>query len=95
VTDFVSAGAVGGLLAGCAGDASCAIRTTIRAGATTIATSGTERMGANELGYLIFKLTARGRALLAGAPGNQLGAYATVSQPGATAHAALALVGFR
>jgi hypothetical protein len=95
VTDFVSAGAVGGLLAGCAGDASCAIRTTIRAGATTIATSGIERMGANELGYLIFKLTARGRALLAGAPGNQLGAYATVSQSGATAHAALALVGFR
>jgi hypothetical protein len=95
VTDFVSAGATGGLLAGCSGNASCAIRTTIRAGNTTIATGGPERLGANELGYLIFKLTASGRALLAAASGNQLGVYATVSQPGGTAHAALALVGFR
>ena len=95
VTDFVSADAIGGLLAGCSGNASCVIYTSIRAGNTTIATGGPERLGANELGYLIFKLTAQGRALLAGASGNQLGVYATVSQPGATAHAALALVGFR
>jgi hypothetical protein len=95
VTDFVSSGATGGLLAGCSGNASCAIRTSIKAGGTTIATAGPERLGANELGYLIFNLTARGRALLAGAAGNQLGAYATISQPGATAHAAVALVGFR
>jgi hypothetical protein len=94
-TDFVSAGATGGLLAGCSGSASCAIQTSIRAGNTTIASGGPERLGANELGYLLFKLTAGGRAVLAAASGNQLGVYATVSQPGATAHAALALVGFR
>jgi hypothetical protein len=94
-TDFVFAGLTGGLLAGCSGNASCMIQTSIRAGNTTIATGGPERLGANELGYLMFKLTAPGRAILAAASGNQLGVYATVSQPGATAHAALALVGFR
>ncbi len=95
-TDFVFAGLTGGLLAGCGGNASCTtIQTSIRAGNTTIATAGPERLGANELGYLMFKLTAPGRAMLAAASGNQLGVYATVSQPGATAHAALALVGFR
>jgi hypothetical protein len=94
-TDFVFAGLTGGLLAGCAGNVSCIIQTSIRAGNTTIATGGPERLGANELGYLMFKLTAPGRAMLAAASGNQLGVYATASQPGATAHAALALVGFR
>jgi hypothetical protein len=93
-TDFVSTGA-GGLLAGCSGSASCVVQTSIRAANTTIATGGPERLGANEIGYLLFQLTPGGRALLAAASGDQLGAYATISQPGATAHAALALVGFR
>jgi Domain of unknown function (DUF1906) len=95
-SDFVFAGLTGGLLAGCTGNAPCsAIQTSIRAGSTTIATGGPERLGANELGYLMFKLSASGRALLAAAGGNQLGVYVTISQPGATAHAAMALVGFR
>jgi hypothetical protein len=95
-TDFVFVGLTGGLLAGCAGNASCTtIQTSIRAGNTTVATAGPERLGANELGYLMFKLTASGLALLAAASGNQLGVYVTISQPGATAHGALALVGFR
>jgi len=37
-------------------------------------------IGADELGYLIFSLTSRGRTLLANARGNQLGARVTITQ---------------
>ena len=45
-----------------------------------IARTGRELIGADELGYLIFSLTARGKTLLAHAHGNQLGARVTITQ---------------
>ena len=48
--------------------------TTITAGRTTIARTGPEFLGVNELGYLIFTLTPQGHAMLARAHGRLVGA---------------------
>jgi Domain of unknown function (DUF1906) len=94
LTEFVYGGAVGGILAGCFASAPCHVSTTITAGRTTISSTGTEALGANELGYLLFKLTPQGHAMLARARGNHLGAQVTITDGSATATANVALVGF-
>jgi hypothetical protein len=71
------------------------VRTTLSVGRTVIATTGSELLGARDVGYLIFSLTASGRSMLAHAAGNQLGAAVTISDGGATARGQIALVGFR
>jgi hypothetical protein len=94
-TDFVSSAGVGGILAGCMSTtSSCATTTTVSVGKTVIARTGPEFLGANELGYLLFTLTAAGRALLAHADGNQLGAQVRITSGSTTASADIALVGF-
>jgi hypothetical protein len=85
---------VGGILAGCFANAPCDVMTTITAGRATIARTGPELLGANELGYLIFKLTPQGHTMLARAHGNQLGAHVTITDGSATANADIALVSF-
>ncbi len=92
-TDFVHASRVGGLLAGCFGDLPCKTRTTITAGHTTIAEAG-QFLGAHELGYLIFRLTAKGRKLLRHAHGNQLPVTVTITSGPATATGRIVLVSF-
>ena len=94
-TDFVSAGAVGGVAADCFNPTPCKVRTTITAGRTVIASTGAELIGANALGYLTFRLTARGNAMLSRAPGNQLAARIALSAANATATGDIALVRFR
>ncbi len=94
VTDFVSPGAVGGILAGCFANAPCRAMTTITAGRATIARTGPELLGANELGYLIFRLTAQGNAMLARSHGNHLAAHVIITDGSATASADIALVRF-
>jgi hypothetical protein len=93
-TDFVSSGWVGGVLAGCSAGAPCEVTTTITVGRTTIARSGPQVLGANELGYLIVRLTPQGHAMLLHARGNQLGAHLTITDGSATANANIALVRF-
>jgi Arylsulfotransferase (ASST) len=95
LTDFVSSGGVGGLLAECLGSSPCHVRTSVSAGGKAIASTGTELIGARGVGYLIFSLNSSGRSLLAHAHGNQLGAAVTISDGGATAHGSVALVDFR
>ena len=95
LTDFVSAGGVGGILAQCPTTTPCHVSTTVSVGSTTIAKTGSELLGGREVGYLIFSLTSAGRSMLAHAHGNQLGAAVTISDGGATAHGSVALVGFR
>ena len=95
LTDFVSSGGVGGLLAECLGTAPCHASTSLSVGGKTIASTGTELIGARGVGYLIFSLNSTGRSLLAHAHGNQLGAAVTVTDGGATAHGSVALVDFR
>jgi hypothetical protein len=79
-TDFVSSRGVGGLLAACGTSTTCSVTTAVSVGRTVIASTGRELLGADELGYLIFSLTSRGRTLLAHARGNQLGARVTITQ---------------
>jgi hypothetical protein len=95
LTDFVSSGGVGGILAGCYGDDPCHTSTKLSVGSTVVATTGTELLGPRSVGYLIFSLTAAGRSLLAHARGNQLGAAVTITDGGATARGQVALVRFR
>ena len=79
-TDFVSSRGVGGILAACGSATTCSVTTEVSVGRTVIARAGRELIGADELGYLIFSLTPRGRTLMANARGNQLGARVTISQ---------------
>jgi hypothetical protein len=93
-TDFVFARGAGGILAGCGTPAPCPITTTLSVGRTQIATTQPEIVGGGELGYLFFSLTSRGRALLAHAAGNQLGATLTISSGSSVATARIALIQF-
>jgi Arylsulfotransferase (ASST) len=95
LTDFVSsASGVGGILAACVTTAPCHVSTRITSGSTTIATTGSEFIGAGELGYLSFTLTSAGRSMLAHAAGNQLPAHVTLTSGSTNASADLALVQF-
>ncbi|MBV9192929.1 MAG: DUF1906 domain-containing protein [Solirubrobacterales bacterium] len=84
LSDYVNGG-VGGILAGCRGVPVCNVTTTLSAGRTVIARTGTEQIGANELGYLIFTLTPQGRALLTRASGNSVLVRAVLSMNAASA----------
>ncbi len=92
--DYVSSRGVGGILTTCRNTVACHIAVTLKAGNAVIAHTGSEYLGANELGYLIFSLTARGRELLSRAPGNQLGAQLTLTNAGASVSSRIVLVGF-
>ena len=95
MTDFVSSGGVGGILAECLASTPCHTKTTLSVGNTTIATTGSELLGGRSVGYLYFSLNSSGRSLLAHAHGNQLGAALTISDGDATARGQVALVRFR
>ena len=95
LTDFVSNGRVGGILSACLSTTPCHVTTTLSVGHTVIGRTGSEFLGANELGYIMFTLTPAGHALLARAPGNQLAARVAVRTANSTASATIALVGFR
>lgn len=94
LTDFVSAGGVGGILAQCLASTPCHTKTTVSVGSTVIASTGPELLGGRDVGYLIFTLTSAGRSLLAHARGNQLGASLTITDGGATARGSISLVRF-
>ncbi|MGN6871971.1 MAG: arylsulfotransferase family protein [Solirubrobacteraceae bacterium] len=95
LTDFVSPGGVGGILAQCLASSPCHTKTTVSVGKTVIASTGSELLGARSVGYLIFSLTAAGRSMLEHAHGNQLGASVTISDGPSTASGQIALVRFR
>ncbi len=92
LTDFVSNGWVGGILAGCTGVPVCQTATTLSVGSTVIARTGTEAVGENELSYLLFTLTSQGHAMLTRAKGNRLTVRATLTGPSGSASANIALV---
>jgi hypothetical protein len=94
LTDFVNSAGWGGILAECNQPAPCRVGARIVAGRTTIATTGREAIGAHELSYVAFHLSAAGKAMLARAPGNMLGATVTLSGSAATASGQIALVAF-
>jgi hypothetical protein len=97
-TAFVYGDSVGGILADCLSQSPCSPTVTIKDGSSTIAQTGPEELGAEELGYLPFKLTPRGRSLLVARVGNQLGARVQLTQTGgavaSSATGRIALVGY-
>jgi hypothetical protein len=94
-TDYVSPAGFGGILTQCVTTTSCGVRMTVSVGRTTIAHTGTEFIGAKEIGYVSFQLTSQGKSMLAHAHGHQLGAHVTITGGGGTASADLALIPFR
>jgi len=90
-SDFVANGWVGGILAACSASSRCQTTTTITAEGQVIARAGPQSVGVNELGYLLFTLTAAGHSLLAHARGNQLPARVMITDGGASAAAQIAL----
>lgn len=93
--DFVLRGVTGGILAACRGTAPCRVTVKLRAGGQTVATSSPQLIGANSAGYLSFRLTGYGRALLARATGNQLAAQVTLSDASDTASGQISLSSYR
>ena len=93
-TDFVPGFGMGGILASCASPVPCHIAAKLTSGRTMLATTGTEAVGAEQAGYVFFRLSPRARRLLERAAGNQLRASVTLTDGGAVARATIALVGF-
>ncbi|HEY2260277.1 MAG TPA: DUF1906 domain-containing protein [Solirubrobacteraceae bacterium] len=81
-TEFVSNGWSGGILVACTASSPCLSSLTIRSAGKTIAHTGQQFLGVNELGYLHFSLTAVGHRMLLRRHGNQLPATLSITTPG-------------
>jgi hypothetical protein len=93
-TDFVPGYGMGGILASCASPVPCHIAAKLTSGRTTLATTGTEAVGAEQAGYVFFRLSPSARRLLMRAAGNQLRATVTLTDATAGDRASIALVRF-
>ena len=91
-TDFVSHGWSGGILASCAARIPCSATPTVTAGGGhLVSISRPQALGAHEVGYLSFRMTSAGHAMLRAVKGNQLGArIAVTTAPTATGAASTA-----
>ncbi len=76
---FVSNAWTGGVLAVCRSSTPCVATTKLTRAGAALATPRTQTLGAGEIGYLTYRLSAQGHALLRALPGNQLGARVTVT----------------
>ncbi|HET8977210.1 MAG TPA: DUF1906 domain-containing protein [Solirubrobacteraceae bacterium] len=91
LSDFVSSGWVGGILADCISTTPCQTQTKIVSHGQVIAQTGVQTLGVGELGYLMFTLTPAGHHLLMTTVGNQMPARVIVSGAGARAVGQLSL----
>jgi hypothetical protein len=91
-TAFVSSGGVGGVLAMCPSSEPCHVKLTVAKGGTVLARAGSQFIGAEDGGILLFKLTSAGSAMLDGAAGNELSAQLTAVNGGDTAKAQISLL---
>jgi hypothetical protein len=94
-TDFVSSRVASGILAQCQSNSPCHTTVTISEGKRTIAHSKPEWLGAHQMGYIQFSLSAAGRSLVSPRRSNQLPVTVKLSDGRASASATLALVSFR
>lgn len=94
LTDFVYAGATGGILAQCNQLQPCHVTTQVMLGGRIVASTGPEFIGAHELGYLIFHLAPPARRILAHNAGNMLPASVILRDGSVTARGQITLVRF-
>jgi Rv2525c-like, glycoside hydrolase-like domain len=93
-TDFVNSHGTGGILSACDSVAPCLVSATVSVGRTTIASARPALVGGLELGYVQFTPTARGRAMLARARGNQLSVNVMLRCGSAVAQGRVTLVAY-
>jgi hypothetical protein len=91
-TDFATGNGQGAILAVCYATVRCNVRGGLSAGGTKIASIAPRALGANEVGYIPFQLTARGTTMLSAAQGNQLGVQVRLSDGSNVATGQIALV---
>jgi hypothetical protein len=84
-SEFVSSLGTGGVLAACYGAQPCQVNSIISVGNTIIAAPGVQPLGADEVGYISFRLTAAGQSMLSHSSGNQLAARVTLTNGNAAA----------
>ncbi len=94
-TAFISEGGVGGIFTQCASGTTCNVSVSLSAGGRKIATAKRQSIAAEDCGTVFFTLNARGRRLLAGSGGNDLGALLRVGTGKRSALAHVSLVGYR
>ena len=78
-TSFVSNAWTGGILVVCKSSTPCAATTRVTLGGAALAQPRTQTLGAGEIGYLTYQLSAKAHKLLREKVGNQLGARVTVT----------------
>ncbi len=78
-TSFVSNAWTGGLLAACKSSTPCVATVRVSLGGVALAPVHMQTLGAGEVGYLTYQLSARAHTLLRQTVGNQMGARVTVS----------------
>jgi Arylsulfotransferase (ASST) len=91
-TDFATTKGQGAILSACYAAIRCYPKGSLTAGGKTIATIAQHQLGANEVGYSPFQLTAAGRDMLARATGNQLAVQVRLSNGSDVAAGQVALV---
>jgi hypothetical protein len=94
-TVFAYRGRSAALFAGCLAAAPCVVTATLRSGRTLVAQSTAETLGVDAFGYIGFRLTPAGRALIASSRTNEVAARATLSDGTATATGRIVLVSYR
>jgi hypothetical protein len=75
---FISGGGVGGLQVGCFASKPCRLAGSLSAGSTKVATVSAQNIAANTGGVLFFRLTSRGRGLLARSRSRRLAVSASL-----------------
>jgi hypothetical protein len=85
---------VGGVFATCPSSEPCHVKLTVERGGTVLARGGSQFIGDEDGGILLFKLTAAGSRMLGSAAGNELPAQLTAVNEGETATAQISLVGY-
>ena len=93
-TAFAYRDSVGGLLVDCLATTPCQTSVVLWHGHTTLAQTSAQYLGPGELGYLSFKLTSAGHALLASSKGNQIGSHVNISDGPGSAGGVIAVVGY-
>ncbi len=94
-TGFVDSGGTGHILAACYSPVPCFVHADVNARGKHIAHTAQQYLGADEVGFVSFKLDSSGESLLTGSSANDLPAKITLSNGHVKATGQIALVGYQ